>query len=162
LKKFIPSDHYQDWIHQLLARLDHIEALMSNTNMTQFKGSLFFRPDAFLTATRQSIAKQMSWPLETLELTVDIGQSSPPSFALKGILIEGAHWINERLVLKEGIHELPVVYLGWSLKKGTVDSIGIPIYCDRQRQTLWCTAHIPVQHCDQVQQLVTHGIAMFL
>ncbi len=163
LKHLIHGDIFdEDWIHHLLARLDHVEALMTSSNVTQFNAPLFFRPDAFLTATRQSIAKKMSWPLEDLELNISIGKSDPLSFALQGIRMEGADWINGRLVLKEGIHELPLVYLGWSLKKSRAESIRIPIYCDRKRQNLWCTVHIPLQQCDQVQLLITYGIAMFL
>ena len=56
-------------------------------------------PEAFITATRQEVARSRGWALEDLRLVVHLESVAPPnpdradcSFVINGLVIEGASW----------------------------------------------------------------------
>jgi len=52
----------------------------------------FFQPAGFIAATRQYVAQNNSWPLESLRLCIEIGEDEwqPNSFIFEGITLYGA------------------------------------------------------------------------
>lgn len=70
-----------------LAQLERVSQLMSLDGVEVWLGGLFF-PEAYVTATRQSVAHRNSWSLETLYLHLDLGSSaSPAGFTIEGELL---------------------------------------------------------------------------
>ena len=61
-----------------------------------FGGLLF--PEAYMTATRQSVAQENKWSLEELELKFDVDPNdsvlanNPQGFIVDGLSIEGAEY----------------------------------------------------------------------
>ena len=78
-----------EWIPDLarrLSQLDGITAVQHNlSNVEVWLGGLFF-PEAYITATRQTVAHRKRWSLETLHLRLDIGQMNDPgAFIVDGM-----------------------------------------------------------------------------
>lgn len=68
-----------------LGQLQRIFDLSTFTGVQVWLGGLFF-PEAFVTATRQSVAHRNSWSLETLSLRVDLEAVQEPGwFMLEGM-----------------------------------------------------------------------------
>jgi dynein heavy chain 1 len=78
-----------EWILNLarrLVQLDTIATMDNLSNVEVWLGGLFF-PEAFVTATRQAVAHQKRWSLETLQLRLDIERvNDPGAFVVDGEL----------------------------------------------------------------------------
>jgi dynein heavy chain 1 len=61
-----------------LSQLDSIAKLDNLNNVEVWLGGLFF-PEAYVTATRQSVAHKKKWSLETLTLRLDLERVNDPS-----------------------------------------------------------------------------------
>ncbi len=78
-----------EWIPDFVLRLNQLEQvsrLSSLEGLEVWLGGLFF-PEAYVTATRQSVAHRNAWSLETLSLRLDLISSGDPS----GFVVEGGH-----------------------------------------------------------------------
>lgn len=75
------------WIADLarrLAQLDNIAIMDNLNNVEVWLGGLFY-PEAYITATRQTVAHRKKWSLETLHLRLDIGcVNDPAAFIVDG------------------------------------------------------------------------------
>ena len=69
-----------------LGQLERISQLMTLEGLEVWLGGLFF-PEAYVTATRQSVAHRNSWSLETLSLRLDLEETGDPS----GFAVDGAY-----------------------------------------------------------------------
>ena len=76
-----------EWISNFarrLGQLDQIAQLDNLNNVEVWLGGLFF-PEAYITATRQTVAHRNKWSLETLRLEVDIEKvNDPGAFMVDG------------------------------------------------------------------------------
>lgn len=75
------------WIPNLatrLAQLERISQLETLVGVEVWLGGLFF-PEAYVTATRQTVAHRNGWSLETLHLRLDLEESGTSS----GFIVEG-------------------------------------------------------------------------
>ena len=75
------------FINNLSKRLEQLEKLGSSIQTGQgvWLGGLF-QPEAYITATRQTVAHQKGWSLEQLVLTVDLEATDlPESFKVDGM-----------------------------------------------------------------------------
>jgi dynein heavy chain 1 len=93
-----------------------------------FGGLLF--PEAFMTASRQSVAQENKWSLEELELKFEVDPSeeaiknNPCGFIVDGLSIEGASYSKDesRIKLSESLQSfLPRVNLKWINKNKKSD-----------------------------------------
>ncbi|KAJ2808001.1 dynein heavy chain [Coemansia guatemalensis] len=108
-------------------------------------------PEAFITATRQAVAKQLACSLEELQLNLVLHHAEG-AFAVSGLRIEGAAWSAANpLVLNDGSHEsLPTCFLTWSLgaslpsDTAAVDLALVPVYLNRDRDSLMFVASLPI------------------
>ena len=153
-----------EWIDDFKKRIDQLQKLSSSTDFGK-KGGLWFGgllfPEAYMTATRQSIAQENKWSLEELDLKFEVDpseediQKNPLGFIVDGLSIEGAAYSKEdqRIKLSESLASyLPRANLKWINKNkksedGQADEqteyIQIPVYLNKQRTTLLFSVKIP-------------------
>jgi len=143
-----------EWIPDLarrLAQLDGITAMQQSlSNVEVWLGGLFF-PEAYITATRQTVAHRKRWSLETLSLRLDIGRmSNPGAFIVDGLTLEGAAWDAEagKLVLNDGeaVH-LNASQICWVQEDEDADDqsnlVTLPVYLNSDRSDVMFTVDLP-------------------
>jgi dynein heavy chain 1 len=111
-----------------------------------------FAPEAYVTATRQAVAHRKRWSLETLHLRVDIERvNDPEAFVVDGLVLQGAAWAGERLVLNEGENvRLTASQLRWvqadpvsGAGKDGVPVVTLPVYLNDDRSDVMFTVELP-------------------
>jgi len=129
-----------------LAQLDHIAGLDNLNNLEVWLGGLFF-PEAYITATRQAVAHRKKWSLETLYLRLDLERvNDPGAFVVDGLVLEGASWTNDRLILNDGdavrlnSSQLRWVQVDESNQQGLVN---LPVYLNNDRGDVLFTVDLP-------------------
>lgn len=145
-----------------LTQLDQIASLDNLTNIEVWLGGLFF-PEAYITATRQAVAHRKKWSLETLNLRLDIERvNDPGSFVVDGMLfalvsfvlltstlglvLEGAAWSDDRLVLNDGdAVRLNPSQLRWVQVDETTQEgmVNLPVYLNNDRSDVLFTVDLP-------------------
>ncbi|KAJ1789977.1 dynein heavy chain, partial [Coemansia sp. RSA 2399] len=122
-------------------------------------GGLLY-PEAFITATRQAVAKQLQCSLEELEIAVSLdgdgSEDTSDAFAISGLRIEGAVWSSERkaLSLNDGAAErLAVCYLRWMKRRThrqqpSQSVANIPVYLNMDRSGLLFEARLSIDMSD--------------
>lgn len=148
-----------------LVQLDQIASLDNFNDLEVWLAGLFF-PEAYITATRQTIAHRKKWSLETLHLRLDIERvNDPNSFVVDGtcfilytrpscvlvclgLILEGASWADDRLVLNDGDSvRLNPSQLRWVLadedSTNTRDMANLPVYLNSDRSDILFTVNLP-------------------
>jgi len=115
-----------------------------------------FQPGGFVAATRQYVAQMQKWPLEDLELCIDIGVAEPTesSFIYEGLTLFGAGWSEENgcLVLTEKTSTpLGPSRFRWVLREEQANELNeelthysIPIYLNKSMKNLVISANVRV------------------
>ncbi|KAI8321400.1 dynein heavy chain [Martensiomyces pterosporus] len=168
----VPKDYsLSKWIADFAARLDQVHTLVERIgragvssiveeiqNQPVWLGGLLY-PEAFITATRQAVAKKLQCSLEELRIGVALSPvpddaagsgSASNSFGISGLKIEGATWRNSALALNDGGAErLDTCCLQWT--KGApvpADSdagcVAIPVYLNMDRSDLLFEVSLPI------------------
>ncbi|KAJ2828525.1 dynein heavy chain, partial [Coemansia erecta] len=134
-------------------------------------GGLLF-PEAFITATRQSVAKQLGCSLEELRISVVPGNysggshASLPSssmFMVSGLKLEGAQWFGSLLALNDGSAErLDVCYLQWSKHsdEDKLEGVNVPVYLNADRSLLLFQTKVPVEKGVDERTVVQRAVAI--
>jgi len=131
-------------------------------------GGLIF-PEAYLTATRQSVAQELKVPLDELMLSVELVKNittvDKTSFVLKGLCIEGAEWNydEDKLIMTDSLFsQLPPFLLKWSVKKdANMKSIfPIPVYMNTMRKNLLFSVFIKNESVLSDSDWYQRGIAL--
>lgn len=112
-----------NYILDLQKRFEQFEKLISassyHTTGVWFGGLLF--PEAYMTASRQSIAQRNGWSLEELELKIERYNNQKideQSFLITGLRIEGGNWTSNDDIKPIGEKEqigksLPTMLMTW-------------------------------------------------
>jgi dynein heavy chain 1 len=157
-----------EWIEDFKKRIEQLEKLSGSKDFGRkgmwFGGLLF--PEAFMTATRQSVAQENKWSLEELELKFEVDptdaviENNSQGFIVDGLSIEGASYSKEdqRIKLSETLQSfLPRANLKWVNKykqkqedeasvaegESQQEYIQIPVYLNKQRTTLLFSVKVP-------------------
>jgi dynein heavy chain 1 len=163
------------FIANLSARLAQLEGLAqgSDDRKSIWLGGLF-QPEAYITATRQTVAHRNGWSLEQLSLSVTLNQTSDadafvidgeqdPSSAdwmianISGLKLEGADWTGSGLTLNDGrAVSLGASQLTWR-KTDTVNgenkTVNLPVYLNGDRaDVLFAVDLVSVLRQDAVAQ----------
>ncbi len=113
-------------------------------------GGLIF-PEAYLTATRQSVAQELKVPLDELILSVELPKTITDvpntNYVLKGLCIEGAEWNydSNKLIMTDNLFcQLHPFMIKWSVKddKGINGMFPIPVYLNTMRKNLLFSVYI--------------------
>ncbi|QRW00298.1 cytoplasmic dynein 1 heavy chain 1 [Ceratobasidium sp. AG-Ba] len=148
VKRGIAVSQWISNLAQRLAQLEDITKSQSYDHISVWLGGLFF-PEAYVTATRQAVAHHNSWSLETLTLKLDVGQEAGRgAFAVQGLLMEGASWIDGRLSINSGeTIKLESTSLRWVQVEQPDDSskshINLPVYLNEDRSDVLFTVNLP-------------------
>ncbi|KAJ2744465.1 dynein heavy chain [Coemansia sp. BCRC 34301] len=111
-------------------------------------GGLLY-PEAFVTATRQAVAKQLGCSLEELAIRLTVGRPyGDQAFAVCGLRVEGATWTPDGMVLNDGSHEaLPDCFIEWARDHDATEEdnehVTIPVYLNTDRKDLLFEARMP-------------------
>ncbi|KAI0271628.1 dynein heavy chain protein 1 [Gloeopeniophorella convolvens] len=140
-----------EWIPDLgrrLAQLDSLSGIDNLSNIEVWLGGLFF-PEAYITATRQAVAHRKKWSLETLNLRIDIERVNDPSaFIIDGLVLEGAAWVEDQLVLNQGESvRLNPSQVRWVQADDSDSSpatfVNLPVYLNNDRSDVLFTVDLP-------------------
>ena len=131
-------------------------------------GGLIF-PEAYLTATRQSVAQELKVPLDELMLSVELVKNittvDKTSFVLKGLCIEGAEWNydEDKLIMTDSLFsQLPPFLLKWTAKKDAnmQNIFPIPVYMNTMRKNLLFSVFIKNESVLTDSDWYQRGIAL--
>lgn len=149
------------WVNDFVKRVVQLQQLKDKPDFGQsglWLGGLLF-PEAYLTATRQSVAQKNDWSLEELIMEFKINptqeelDNNPSGFVISGFSMQGAEYSaqDQSIKLTESLgSSLPLVNLKW-VHKSAVDPeaqeqlIQIPVYLNKQRTNLITSVMIPTQ-----------------
>ncbi|VDB95435.1 unnamed protein product [Peniophora sp. CBMAI 1063] len=149
-----------EWVPDLarrLAQLDTIAGLDNLSNVEVWLGGLFF-PEAYITATRQAVAHRKKWSLETLHMRLDIERvNDPGAFIVDGLVLEGASWVEEQLVLNQGESvRLNPSQIRWIQIEDvsaadTSGLVNLPVYLNNDRSDVLFTLDLPFEGASAAQ-----------
>jgi dynein heavy chain 1 len=143
------------YIVNLSARLAQLEglALGSDDRKSIWLGGLF-QPEAYITATRQTVAHENGWSLEQLSLSLTLNQTSDADAFIingeqdlssaegipadiSGLKLEGADWSESGLALNDGrAVALGAPQLTWrktDTVNGKTKTVNLPVYLNGDR-----------------------------
>ncbi|KAJ1950224.1 dynein heavy chain, partial [Linderina macrospora] len=149
------------WVADFGARLDQVSQL--GARITQHSGDVvdavqresvwiggLMYPEAFITATRQAVAKKLQCSLEELSIGLQIGELAMDgcAFGISGLRLEGAEWQQDAVALNDGTNErLSTCFLTWTRSKDDVkaaEGVDIPVYLNLDRSDLLFQVRLPI------------------
>ncbi|KAJ3124711.1 hypothetical protein HK098_000907 [Nowakowskiella sp. JEL0407] len=154
------------WIADFQQRLEQVDAIVKRKDFrsnTIWIGGLFI-PEAFVTATRQSIAQANKWSLEELRLKVVLDAKSIDGFTIAGLKLEGAKISGNLLELSDSQlnNKLPDLKLTW-VRNETVneDLVKVPVYLNRDRKQFLFSAEFEADKAN-VNFIIQRGVAVVI
>ncbi|KNC98573.1 uncharacterized protein SPPG_06258 [Spizellomyces punctatus DAOM BR117] len=169
-KRLALNQWMQDF-NQRLKQLNVIAKAARYDNLQIWLGG-FAIPEAFITATRQTVAHITKSSLEELELDVSIGFDEKISsnaehtdgFALSGMRLEGAEWIDDGLVLSSALQPRPIqMFIRWVKRRGDKtgrDDVLLPVYLNEERQDILFTAQLRSKEPSDALKMIQRCVAI--
>jgi dynein heavy chain 1 len=160
-----------EWILDLKNRVNQLNKITQAKDYGRsdlWLGGLIF-PEAYLTATRQSVAQELKVSLDELMLSVElvknITEVDNTCFVLKGLCIEGAEWSysENKLIMTDSLFsQLPPFLLRWSVRKNAnMDNLfPIPVYLNTMRKNLLFSVFIKNESVLTDSDWYQRGIAL--
>jgi len=160
-----------EWILDFKNRINQLNKITHSPDFGRsglWIGGLIF-PEAYLTATRQSVAQELKVSLDELMLSVELVKNitnvDKTSFVLKGLCIEGAEWNydEDKLIMTDSLFsQLPPFLLKWSIKKNanTKNLFPIPVYMNTIRKNLLFSVYIKNESVLSDSDWYQRGIAL--
>ena len=160
-----------EWILDFKNRINQLNKITQAPDFGRsglWIGGLIF-PEAYLTATRQSVAQELKVSLDELMLSVElvknISNVDKTSFVLKGLCIEGAEWSYDenKLIMTDSLFsQLPPFLLKWSVKKNADmrNIFPIPVYMNTMRKNLLFSVFIKNESVLSDSDWYQRGIAL--
>jgi dynein heavy chain 1 len=130
---------------------------------------LMFNPEAYITATRQSVAQANKWSLEELKLQVTINENEnaplptdPCSFAIRGLKLQGAECNNNELRFSNAILvDLPLTVITWTREVSiSAGKIMLPVYLNSTRSDLLFTVDLEKEAGQLSRSFYERGVAL--
>lgn len=174
----IPTMTVSPWIADFAERCKLLSELGScpppdyqkrETNL----GMLLF-PGAYITATRQAVARKLQYPLEKLVMSIDLGKSGKEgeawtadggSFLLSGLGLQGASLDGGKLrILRDQLRwRLGTHRLWWRKQEKAIpprDSLELPLYLNRARTELLAKLQLPIDASTPSYEWMQMGAAV--
>lgn len=141
------------WVKDFCERVAQLQSVLDTplgelAGLQQLNLGKFFFPEAFITATRQDVARQSGASLEDLRLQLSVGHAGEGDTAavanVGGLVLEGAGWDSDARTLtlaSELRTVLPVSSLSWvaastMAKAAMAGTIELPVYLNSHRTEL--------------------------
>lgn len=161
------------WMDDLKRRLTQMSKLLGlrpseYQSQTIWLGGLH-SPEGFVSASRQAIAAAHQWPLDQLELNIQVSNPNAPTqtindtFLFEGLTLHGANWTKQNVLGVDDeklSHTLPVVYFTWvrrensSSSSNTSASTSTPVYLDTTRQSFLFSIRLPTPSVQTIPEHV--------
>lgn len=135
-------------------------------------GMLLF-PGAYITATRQSVARQLKYPLERLVMSIDLSKGGEGreltedggSFRVAGLALQGATLHQGRLrVIRDALRtKLGTHRLWWHMQEkapAVRDGLVLPLYLNRARSELLAKLTLPIDTACPSHEWMQMGAAL--
>ena len=160
-----------EWILDFKNRINQLNKITQSPDFGRsglWIGGLIF-PEAYLTATRQSVAQELKVSLDELMLSVELVKNitsvDKTCFVLKGLCIEGAEWSYDenKLIMTDSLFsQLPPFLLKWSVKKNAnmKNIFPIPVYMNTMRKNLLFSVFIKNESVLSDSDWYQRGIAL--
>ncbi|VDM09803.1 unnamed protein product, partial [Wuchereria bancrofti] len=133
------------WIHDFAERVKQLIRLAGSVSLKKesiWLGGLF-APEAYITATRQTVAQSNQWSLEELRMHIEVGtmDDHPDTFRVEGLRLMGAACKkkNKLEIVDEVSTDLENVTLSWFREASSPNNITLPVYLYRDRKNLLFT-----------------------
>jgi dynein heavy chain 1 len=174
----VPKDmKVSNWIIDFGERLGQLAYVLENSaSLRKISVNLgkLLNPEAYITATRQSVAQANSWSLEELELEFIVHQSTGSSsssaegsFTILSLQLEGATVEDNKLRLTKAMStEIPRASLHWTRKSSSGDDgrreqlISLPVYFDSTRSDLLFTVEMQPDGGQDACAFFERGVAI--
>jgi len=159
------------WINDLSLRIQQLTTISETLAVggveqleTQpvWLGGLF-NPEAYFTATRQSVAQANGWSIEELVLDIKMGDKGG-AYILTGLKLQGAAWKEGLQLSADVLSDLPQVALSWikidpkvNLKEG---KITLPVYLNSTRDELLFTVDMKMVKQQDKYSFYERGVAI--
>uniref|UniRef100_A0A183DU98 Dynein_C domain-containing protein n=1 Tax=Gongylonema pulchrum TaxID=637853 RepID=A0A183DU98_9BILA len=148
------------WIHDFIERVRQLIRLAASPSLKSNQWSLeelhmrievgvaedrpdTFKIEAYITATRQTVAQSNQWSLEELHMRIEVGvaEDRPDTFKIEGLRLMGAACKkgNTLEVVDEVSTDLESVALTWVREASPTNSITLPVYLYQDRKNLLFT-----------------------
>ncbi|KAK6637160.1 Dynein heavy chain, cytoplasmic [Polyplax serrata] len=157
---------------QRVKQLQEVSKLVSTKGAKELKlfnvwlGGLL-NPEAYVTATRQSVAQANGWSLEELVLDISISDNGTVatddcSFAVVGLKLQGAQCRNNQLHLTSAIMtELPITLLRWVRASSVTEGkLALPVYLNSTRTELLFTVDLNIATGQERHSFYERGVAL--
>jgi len=166
----VPQVSLNQWVSDFTLRITQLDTLSKSTNLnaTQIWLGGLLAPEAFITATRQSVAQKNGWSLEEISLVLEAtAESSQPvagTFLLSGMRLEGASLTPASVVELSELTstKLPVIRLSWikneDFNNQARERSLLPVYLNSSRSDLLFT--VVLKSSVQPRILAERGVAL--
>jgi dynein heavy chain 1 len=129
-------------------------------------GGLFF-PEAYLTATAQTIAEKNSWSMGELVQIIEVGTNhKDDAFVFTGVKLEGAAWSGSTAVLTDELScDMPPIGLRWIHQNDYTKpdhEFTVPVYLNPTRTVMVTTMSLPTKAEDSNTMYLQRGMALLL
>lgn len=167
IKYKIPRETSADqWMSDFSKRLAQIDSVCTTSSVQApqniWIGGLFM-PEAFITASRQTVAQRNSWSLEELTLILDFGSSiGENEFSVAGLRVEGADFVGGSLVISDSTSfKLDCASIKWIKKESKGAVVSLPVYLNSDRTDVLFVAEMDKERIGKVglATLVQRGVA---
>eukprot|EP00298_Acanthocystis_sp_HF-20_P014810 c20911_g2_i2.p2 GENE.c20911_g2_i2~~c20911_g2_i2.p2 ORF type:complete len:357 (-),score=187.42 c20911_g2_i2:98-1168(-) len=169
----VPEMGFTEFIADLSKRITLMNSVMKSPKYLKNDGVWLgglMSPEAWITATRQSVAqtKKVSLGDLTLVLQIDITTTADDCFVIKGLVVEGAMFKEGKLSPAVSVSSsVPPSRIRWVThqegKDLNIDNMmGIPVYLNNQRKELVFTALIAAPENVPHSVWFQRGIALIL
>jgi len=153
-KSPIKNQSPTQWVDDFAKRVEHMSRIVYTAPKDYSKINIWlgglFSPEAFVAATRQAVASEHKWSLETLYLRVSVNDKtlSEDGFSFDGLTLYGSAWKDNALAISQEVScSLPTTRFTWIHRTNTQEQeeleevkrgetyVSVPVYLDQTRQT---------------------------
>lgn len=173
-----PSLTVAQWLADFARRVRQLATLARLQSASEFRAAEvwlagLFAPEAYITATRQCIARTHGWSLESLQLKLVLGdaaagQRSAQAFVVRGLQLCGAVCDRGTLRLTNAATtELPLSQLLWTHGPHGADAdatatpyVTLPLYLNSTRSSLLLAVDLAIAPGELAEQYYERGVAL--
>ena len=163
-------DLVSDWLKLFVRKLNNVQKWKQLTESNRLLGeeldlSEVYRPEIFLNAMKQRVARQKKIPVNQLKIKSAFSKPSSSQICvkIKNLILQGCSFSNNSIVQTrhdQQYEEIPVFYIFFNQKESSQSEYSLPFYTDMSRATL--LSMMPVLCEGNKDKLVLASAALLL